>query len=161
MKLDKRTVAGILGIPAFVLGVGDFHRDEWNNFINTTIMPLAQQIQQELSRKLIDQPGYYFQFNPRSLMSYSLDELVRAGAEMVDRMAMRRNEWRDGLGMEPDEEMEELLALENYIPANRLGDQKKLNGAAARADTSSGTARRLPLAGKASEEGGTANAETD
>ena len=166
VKLDKRTVAGILGIPAFVLGVGDFHRDEWNNFINTTIMPLAQQIQQELSRKLIDQPGYYFQFNPRSLMSYSLDELVRAGAEMVDRMAMRRNEWRDWLGMEPDEEMEELLALENYIPANRLGDQKKLNGAAAGAGSTEAAGGRgggtmWASCPTASEEGGTANAETD
>ena len=128
VKLDKETVASILGIPPFVLGVGEFRREAWNNFINSTIMPLAQNIQQELTRKLIDQPGLYFQFNPRSLMSYSLDELVRAGAEMVDRMAMRRNEWRDWLGMEPDEEMWELLALENYIPANRLGDQKKLNG---------------------------------
>lgn len=128
VKLDKETVAAILGIPSFVLGVGDFQREAWNNFINSTIMPLAQNIQQELTRKLIDRPGLYFQFNPRSLMSYSLDELVRAGAEMVDRMAMRRNEWRDWLGMEPDEEMWELLALENYIPADRLGDQKKLNG---------------------------------
>ena len=128
VKLDKQTVAGILGIPPFVLGVGDFRREAWNSFISTTIMPMAQNIQQELTRKLIDRPGFYFQFNPRSLMSYSLDELVRAGAEMVDRMAMRRNEWRDWLGMEPDEEMWELLALENYIPASRLGDQKKLNG---------------------------------
>lgn len=126
VKLDKQTVAGILGIPPFVLGVGEFKREAWNSFISTTIMPMAQNIQQELTRKLIDQPGYYFAFNPRSLMSYSLDELVRAGAEMVDRLAMRRNEWRDWIGMEPDEEMFELIALENYIPADRLGDQKKL-----------------------------------
>ena len=26
----------------------------------------------------------------------------------------------------PDEDMEELLALENYIPADKLGEQKKL-----------------------------------
>lgn len=163
VKLDKTTVAGILGIPPFVLGVGDFKKDAWNSFINTTIMPMAQNLQQELSRKLIDRPGQYFQFNPRSLMAYSLDELVKAGAEMVDRMAMRRNEWRDWLGMEPDEEMWELLALENYIPASRLGDQKKLNQAMASAlrevfakalpDTSSGAARHLLLEGEASKEG--------
>jgi hypothetical protein len=47
---------------------------------------------------------------------------------MVDRMAMRRNEWRDWVGLPPDADMEELLALENFIPADRLGDQKKLNG---------------------------------
>ena len=29
---------------------------------------------------------------------------------------------------EPDPEMNQLLALENYIPVEKLGDQKKLNG---------------------------------
>ena len=29
--------------------------------------------------------------------------------------------------MSPREDMEELLALENYIPQDKLGDQKKLN----------------------------------
>ena len=60
--------------------------------------------------------------------NYSMDEMVKAGAEMVDRVAMRRNERRDWLGLEPDPEMDDLLALENYIPADRLGDQKKLTG---------------------------------
>ena len=35
---------------------------------------------------------------------------------------------RDWIGLEWDEEMEELLGLENYIPVTKLGDQKKLNG---------------------------------
>jgi HK97 family phage portal protein len=128
VKLDKRTVASIIGVPAFVLGVGEFKRDEWNSFINTTIMPLAQIIEQELTRKLCTDPRYFFRFNPRSLLNYSMDELVKAGAAMVDRMAMRRNEWRDWMGLEPDPDMDELLALENYIPADRLGDQEKLTG---------------------------------
>ena len=126
VKLDKQTVASILGIPPFVLGVGDFQRDAWNNFISTTVMSYAQIIQQELTRKLIDAPDMFFRFNPRSLMNYSMDELVKAGAEMVDRIAMRRNEWRDWMGLPPDPEMDELIALENYLPADRLGDQSKL-----------------------------------
>ena len=128
VKLDKQTVATILGVPPFVLGVGEFKRDEWNNFISTTIMPIAQIIEQELTRKLLPQGDRFFRFNARSLHNYSMDEMVKAGAEMVDRMAMRRNEWRDWMGLEPDPDMDELLALENYIPADRLGDQKKLTG---------------------------------
>ena len=128
VKLDKTTVASILGVPPFVLGVGDFRRDAWNSFISTTIMPIAQGIQQELTRKLLYSPDFYFRFNPRSLMNYELDELVKAGAEMVDRIAMRRNEWRDWMGLPPDPDMDELIALENYLPADRLGDQSKLNG---------------------------------
>lgn len=126
VSLDKKTVASILGVPPFVLGVGEFKQDEWNNFIDSTIMPIALSIQQEFTKKLLYSPDYYFKFNQRSLYTYSLQETISAGAEMVDRMALRRNEWRDWIGLPPDKEMTELLALENYIPADRLGDQGKL-----------------------------------
>ena len=126
VTLDKRTVAAVLGIPPFVLGVGDFGRDAWNNFVNTTIMPLARNIEQEMTKKLLLSPNLFFRFNSWSLFSYSITELVSAGAEMVDRMALRRNEWRGWLNLPPDPEMNELLALENYLPADRLGDQGKL-----------------------------------
>ena len=128
VKLDKQAVAAILGVPAFVLGVGEFKRDEWNNFVSTTIMPLAQIIEQELTRKLLLSPDYFFRFNARSLHNYSMDELIKAGAEMADRAAIRRNEWRDWMGLDFDPEMDELLTLENYIPAARAGDQSKLTG---------------------------------
>lgn len=126
VTLDKRTVAAVLGIPPFMLGVGEFHREAWNNFVSSTLMPLAKAMEQEFSRKLLADPQTFFRFNSRSLYSYSITELVSAGAEMVDRMALRRNEWRGWLGLSPDPEMTELLALENYIPENKLGDQKKL-----------------------------------
>lgn len=128
VELDKKTVASILGVPPFLLGIGEFKREEWNNFISSTIMPLADKIAQELTKKLLWSADLYFRFNPRALMNYSIEELVKAGGEMVDRMAMRRNEWRAWLGLPYDPEMDELLALENYLPADRLGDQKKLTG---------------------------------
>ena len=128
VTLDKRTVASVLGIPPFLLGVGDFNREAFNNFVNTTIMPVARAIEQEMTKKLLLSQDLFFQFNPWSLYSYSVTELVSAGAEMVDRMALRRNEWRSWLNLPPDGDMDELLALENYIPADRLGDQGKLIG---------------------------------
>ena len=45
---------------------------------------------------------------------------------MVQSLAMTRNEWRDWMTLDPREDMEEIIALENYIPADKLGDQKKL-----------------------------------
>lgn len=128
VQLDKRTVAAILGVPPFVLGIGDFHRDAWNNFISSTIMPIAKSIEQEMTKKLLYDPAWFFRFNPWSLYNYSITEMVSAGAEMVDRMALRRNEWRSWVNMPPDPDMNDLLALENYVPADKLGDQNKLNG---------------------------------
>lgn len=127
VELDKRTVASILGVPPFVLGVGEFKRDAWNNFISTTLMPLADAIAQELTRKLLGDGDLYFRFNPRALLDYDLTELIKSGVELVDRAAMRRNELRDWVGLPYDEDMDELLMLENYLPTDRLGDQKKLN----------------------------------
>lgn len=128
MEIDKKTVAGIFGAPAYFLGVGEYDKDEYNNFINTKIMSIAQTIAQTLTRDLLYSPEWYFKFNPRSLYSYSLTELVVAGGEMVKMNAMRRNELRDWVGLDPDEEMEELIVLENYLPQSELGNQGKLKG---------------------------------
>lgn len=128
LEIDKRTAAGIFRVPPFLVGVGEYNKDEYNAFINHSIMPLAQAIQQELTRKLLYAPDLYWRFNPRSLYAYNIEEIITAGGEMVDRMAMSRNEWRDWVGMGPDDRMDELLALENYIPQEMLGKQKKLQG---------------------------------
>lgn len=128
LELDKKAVAAMMGVPSFLVGVGEFKREEFNWFVSTRVMAVAKSIEQELTKKLLYSPDLYWRFNYRSLLNYDIGELVNAGKEMVDRMALRRNEWRDWLGFAPDPDMDELLALENYIPADRLGDQGKLVG---------------------------------
>ena len=128
IKLDKQTVASILGVPPFVLGVGDFKRDAWNNFISAKLMPIATIIQQELTRKLLYKPEWYFRFNARSLYSYDLKDLVSLALEMHACGTMDGNEVRDWAGMSPREGLNELVLLENYIPRSRIGDQNKLQG---------------------------------
>jgi len=126
VEIDKKTVAGLLGVPAFFLGVGSFNKEEYNNFINTRIYSIGQIISQTLTRDLIYSPNWFFRLNPRSLYSYDLTEMVTAGSQLVDRNAMRRNELRNWIGLDPDSEMNELIVLENYIPASSIGQQNKL-----------------------------------
>ena len=128
LEMDKRSIAAAFGVPAFMVGVGDYSQEAYRHFLNTKVMAVAKLIEQELTKKLLIADDLYWRFNALSLYSYSMAELVSAGSVMVDHMALRRNEWRDWLGLSPDEEMDELLSLENYIPADRLGDQKKLKG---------------------------------
>lgn len=127
LELDKRAVAAMLGIPAFMVGVGAYNDVEYKNFVAAKLPFVTEIIEQELNRGLLIADDLHFRLNKRSLMAYSIGDLTALGQAMVDRMALRRNEWRDMLDLPPDDEMEDLLALENYLPEDRLGDQKKLN----------------------------------
>ncbi len=126
LTLDKRTVCSLMGVPAFVVGVGDFNREAYNNFVQTRVMSIAKIIEQELTNKLIWANPWYLRFSSRSLLSYAITDLANVGTALVDRSAMTRNELRDWVGLAPREGMDELLTLENYIPTDQLGDQKKL-----------------------------------
>lgn len=125
VELDKRTVASVLGVPAFLLGVGDYSQAEWNNFVQTKVRALAQNIQQEMTRVLITSPKWYLMLNFWSLMDYDLkstSDILLAGA---DRGYVSGDEWRDRMHMAPAG-LKDYKVLENYIPSDMSGKQKKL-----------------------------------
>lgn len=125
VELDKKTVAAVIGVPAFLLGVGAFNRDEWNSFVQSKVRSLALIIQQELTRGLITSPKWYLLLNYWSLMDYdlkSMSDILLAGA---DRGYVNGDEWRDRMHMQPAG-LKEYKVLENYIPADMAGLQKKL-----------------------------------
>lgn len=127
VEMDKKTVAAVVGVPAFLLGVGEFKRDEYNNFVQTKIRAIAQTIQQEMTRCLIESPDYFIRLNYYSLLDYDLaglSNLLLAGA---DRGFVNGDEWRDRMHL-PPAGLKEYKVLENYIPYDQSGNQKKLTG---------------------------------
>lgn len=126
ISMDKATAAAIVGVPPFLVGQGAFDKDAFNNFIGTKVLPKARGIEQELTRKLLLSPDWYFRFNPRSLYSYSLTEISEVACNYVDRAIIDRNEARDWSGWTPREGLSELAILENYIPYAKIGQQGKL-----------------------------------
>lgn len=126
VKLDKETVSSILHVPPFLLGVGKFDKQEWNNFIATTVQYIAKIIEQELTRGILISPNRYFAFNIRSLYRYDLSETATVYKELRSIGVVSGNEVRDAIGLSPREGLDELVMLENYIPIEKLAQQKKL-----------------------------------
>ena len=125
VQLDKRAVAAILGVPPFVVGVGEYKRDEWNYFIQSTIMPLAKSIASEMTKKLIINPSWYLTFNVWSLYDFDMAQVSNILLQGADRGYVNGDEWRTRLHLSPVG-LKEYKILENYIPYDMSSKQKKL-----------------------------------
>jgi HK97 family phage portal protein len=119
LELDRKSVAALLKVPAFMVGAGAFDAKEFDWFVSVPCMTVAQIIEQELTKKTLLSPDWYWRMNNRSLLNYDVERIVNVGRELVDRATMRRNELRDWLGLPPDPEMDDVLILENYLRKNK------------------------------------------
>jgi len=126
VELDKRTVAAIFGMPPFLLGIGEYNQKAWNSFIQNKVRPLCVKIAQEMTRKLITNPNWYLKFNTLNLLDWDVVTISQVFGTLYDRGVVVGNEIRDRLGLDPMDGLDELKVLENYLPIDRLGDQKKL-----------------------------------
>ena len=95
-------------------------------FIKTTVLSIVTELQQEMTKKLILSPKMYLRFNYWSLLNWdirTISDVLLAGS---DRGFITGNEYRDRIGFEPREGLDELRILENYLPWDMSGKQKKL-----------------------------------
>ena len=128
VKLNKATAAAIVGVPNFLVGIGDFKKDEFNNFIQTRVRTIVENIQQTLTAALITSPRWYIKGNIWALLDWDLSTITQVFTAMGDRGWVTGNEARDRINLEPKEGLDELKVLENYIPASMSGNQSKLTG---------------------------------
>lgn len=128
VKLNKQTIASIIGVPPFLLGVGQYNREEWNTFVQTKIRSICITLAQEMTKKLIYSPDLYFRFNILSLMDWDIETIASVFNSLSDRGFVTGNEVRERIGMSPSdaEGLDEYRVLENYIPYDMAGLQKKL-----------------------------------
>lgn len=128
VKLNKETAAAIVGVPSFLVGVGDFKKDEFNNFIQTTVRAIVNKIQQTMTKGVLLSPNWYIKGNVWALLDWDLQQITSVFTAMGDRGWVSGNEARDRINLEPREGLDELKVLENYIPASMSGNQSKLTG---------------------------------
>ena len=126
VQINKRTVAAILGVPPFLLGVGEYNQAAWNNFVQNTIKPICIAIQQELTKKLIVSEKMYLKFNVLSLLDWDIKSIYDVFGGLADKGIVTPNEVRDRIGMNQLDGLDTLRILENYIPVSDIGNQKKL-----------------------------------
>lgn len=128
VEIDKRFIAALIGVPAFFLGVGEYNEKEYNNFIDTTIRPIAEILQQELTKKLLIATDRFFKFNINGLKAFDMDSRLQAMYEGKAMGVFNGDEVRVVAGYEPTgiKEMQEFSMLENYIRVQDASKQKKL-----------------------------------
>lgn len=125
---NKKTLAGLLGVPAFFVGAGEYNADEYNAFIREKVASIAKTIEQTLTQSLLLSDEYYFKFNIRSLYNYDLQTTEKVAADLYRNGIITGNEVRDWMGLSPMKELDSLVILENFIPVQDVGNQKKLEG---------------------------------
>ena len=79
-----------------------------------------------MTKKLILSEKMYLKFNVLSLMDWDIKTISAVFGGLSDKGIVTGNEVRDRLGMSHLEGLDELRILENYIPSNMIGLQKKL-----------------------------------
>lgn len=125
VELDRKALAALTGTPAFMLGIGSFNKDEYNNWIRSRVLPICQAITQPLTAALLDNPKWYWTISEKRLYNYTPMELVSMGLALADHGFASGDEVRDMAMLDPAG-LTDFRALENFIPYDMAALQNKL-----------------------------------
>ena len=127
VELDKRTVASIFGAPPHFVGIGNYDAKAHNGFVRTEIIHMAVGFEQQVTQKLLENPKRYYKISRRRLYDYDLKTLIDIDNSMADRGYLNGDEVREDADRDPVG-LTQYKVLENYIPYDMSGAQKKLDG---------------------------------
>lgn len=144
-RITRNRVATVYNLPPHMLG--DYSdtsfstaEQQMQEFLQLTIIPIVQQWEDELNRKLLSdadyKAGYRFRFDTDSLIRADMVAMANKYQMAIRGGWMRMNEVREREGLPPDPNGDELMCARDIIPLRIMVEYPELllTGAIAASD---------------------------
>lgn len=144
-RITRNRVATVYNLPPHMLG--DYSdtsfstaEQQMQEFLQLTIIPIVQQWEDELNRKLLSdadyKAGYRFRFDTDSLIRADMVAMANKYQMAIRGGWMRMNEVREREGLPPDPNGDELMCARDIIPLRIMVEHPELllTGAIAQSD---------------------------
>ena len=144
-RITRNRVATVYNLPPHMLG--DYSdtsfstaEQQMQEFLQLTIIPIVQQWEDELNRKLLSdadyKAGYRFRFDTDSLIRADMVAMANKYQMAIRGGWMRMNEVREREGLPPDPNGDELMCARDIIPLRIMVEHPELllTGAIAESD---------------------------
>lgn len=134
-RITRNRVATVYNLPPHMLG--DYSdtsfstaEQQMQEFLQPTIIPIVQQWEDELNRKLLSdadyKAGYRFRFDTDSLIRADMVAMANKYQMAIRGGWMRMNEVREREGLPPDPNGDELMCARDVIPLRIMVEHPEL-----------------------------------
>lgn len=134
-RITRNRIATVYNLPPHMLG--DYSdtsfstaEQQMQEFLQLTIIPIVQQWEDELNRKLLSDAdykvGYRFRFDTDSLIRADMVAMANKYQMAIRGGWMRMNEVREREGLPPDPNGDELMCARDIIPLRIMAEHPEL-----------------------------------
>ena len=134
-RITRNRVATVYNLPPHMLG--DYSdtsfstaEQQMQEFLQLTVIPIVQQWEDELNRKLLSdadyKAGYRFRFDTDSLIRADMGAMANKYQMAIRGGWMRMNEVREREGLPPDPNGDELMCARDIIPLRIMVEHPEL-----------------------------------